>query len=368
MKPIDRLLERYGEFIAVNPYKMLAVIVVISLAASVGYQLLSMKSMNQEDMLPEDIPVVESMNYIGDEFGGTETANIVVQIRPGKQVTDVRKSKIVRYMDLLARRIQLLEDVQSASSVGDLVDLNGRIPKSDNEIKNRLRENARSSLYVSEDYSTALIRLSLSEGYDEDQLYSRLEGVLKRVDTPEGVESQITGNIAVGHSMKKQVAPDMQKTSKYSLIGVLLVVLLLFRSLRFGLISLLAIGFGLVWTFGLLGLIGLSISSQTAGAASMIMGIGIDFGIQLVNRFKLELEEKSISESMVQTIKRVATPIATTTLAALIGLQAMSMGKLTILSELGRIMSLGVLSCMIAALTVIPTALVLTEKYFGGDK
>ena len=51
-----------------------------------------------------------------------------------------------------------------------------------------------------------------------------------------------------------------------------------------------------------------------------------------------------------------------TTLAALIGFRAMSLGQLTLLADLGNMMSYGVLFCFIAAITVIPSMLVINER------
>jgi len=94
----------------------------------------------------------------------------------------------------------------------------------------------------------------------------------------------------------------------------------------------------------------------------MIMGIGIDFGIQVVNRFRQERKKHGIEKAMEITLSSVFIPMLITTLAALIGFRAMSLGKLTLLGDLGNMMSLGVLFCFIAAISVVPSALVISEK------
>jgi len=98
----------------------------------------------------------------------------------------------------------------------------------------------------------------------------------------------------------------------------------------------------------------------------MIMGIGIDFGIQTVMRFRNELSEvvhiADIESAMSTTLNNVIMPMATTTLAALIGFKAMSMGQLTLMAELGTMMSYGITACFFAAITVVPALLVILEK------
>jgi predicted RND superfamily exporter protein len=129
--------------------------------------------------------------------------------------------------------------------------------------------------------------------------------------------------------------------------------------------------FGTLWTMGYVGLIGMGLSSQTSGVTSMIMGIGIDFGIQLVTRYRLELANLSAlkvqhphlghKDAMAVTLNNVIIPMLTTTLAALIGFQAMSLGRLTFLGDMGTMMSYGVAASMVAAITIVPAIILIID-------
>ena len=106
----------------------------------------------------------------------------------------------------------------------------------------------------------------------------------------------------------------------------------------------------------------MGINVATSGVISMIMGIGIDFGIQIITRFKQELKNNEKREAMRITINGIFMPMFITTLAALIGFRAMSLGQLKLMGEMGTIMSLGVAFCMLAAITIVPSILVLFTK------
>ncbi|MCD6381612.1 MAG: MMPL family transporter [Candidatus Aenigmarchaeota archaeon] len=218
--------------------------------------------------------------------------------------------------------------------------------------------------YVSKDYTTTIIRINLGEMNDEKRknFVEELKYIIDETEKPAGLNVGITGGPVVSIELRKQIMPTMQKTSMFSLIGIFIIVSLLFLSIRRGIISLLAIGFGIIWVYGTLGILGLPISSTMSGGISMIMGIGIDFGIQVVNRFRQERKKNKVEKAIKITFSNVFTPMLITTLAALIGFRAMSLGQLTLLSDLGNMMSLGVLFCFIAAVTVIPAILVISEK------
>ena len=218
--------------------------------------------------------------------------------------------------------------------------------------------------YVSDDYKASIIRISLAEMSEEkrEEFVDELENIIEETEKPAGLKLGLTGEPVISKELRKQVLPTMQKTSMLSLISIFIIVCILFLSLRYGIISLLAIGFGVVWVYGTLGLLGMPINPTMSGGMSMIMGIGIDFGIQVVNRFRQERKKHGIEKAMEITLSSVFIPMLITTLAALIGFRAMSLGKLTLLGDLGNMMSLGVLFCFIAAITVIPSVLILSER------
>jgi predicted RND superfamily exporter protein len=192
--------------------------------------------------------------------------------------------------------------------------------------------------------------------------------VLEETLATPGITAEVTGSFATSVVMSEKTMPDMEKTSTYSLIGIIFVILMLFRSIKYSGISLMAILFGNIWTFGILGTFNMTMSSMSAGVLSMIMGIGIDFGIQIVARFRQELKRARYDEAMVATICGVTVPMLTTTIAALIGFRAMSLGRLTMMAEMGTIMSLGVFLCMAAAMTIVPSLLVISEKHLSSNK
>jgi predicted RND superfamily exporter protein len=51
--------------------------------------------------------------------------------------------------------------------------------------------------------------------------------------------------------------------------------------------------------------------------------------------------------------------MVTTVIAAIVGFQALKFGRLTFMAGMGTMVSIGLVSCMVAAMTVVPVALVL---------
>lgn len=373
MKTIKEILTCYGQLITNHPFMIIAVMVLFSIAVSTQVSNLTMTSMETKTLLPQGTEVVESMDYLEDEFGGTDSGMVVIQIDPREngsdEPRDVRDYRVVSYMDVLAQKILKLDGISSAGSAADLIkSSDGRIPKDKDTIRSDLSASAQASNYISKDYAMALVRFTLTDDADEEQVMSDIDTLLGETLSPPGIKAETTGSFAASVVMQEKTMPDMEKTSTYSLVGIIFVILLLFGSIRYSAISLMAILFGNVWTFGVMGTLHMTMSSISTGVLSMIMGIGIDFGIQIVARFRQELKRNRYDEAMVQTICGVTVPMLTTTVAALIGFRAMSLGRLTMMAEMGNIMSLGVFMCMTAALTIVPSLLIISEKYFNSKK
>ncbi|MFW6226383.1 MAG: MMPL family transporter, partial [bacterium] len=280
-----------------------------------------------------------------------------------------RHPDVVSYTHKLSELSKTLEYVDSSTSSGTLFwDLMSRNPNSLKEVIDLIQQNSMFYDFISSDYEMSLVRISLSGDYDVEVVVDDLQQLILEVEKPSGIEVNIAGEVATGPIVSSYIGPDMAKTSQFSIFGILIVLFLVFTSIRYAIKPLFVIGFGVLWTFGYIGLLGMGLSSATSGAISMIMGIGIDFGIQIIMRFRYELKNNLPKKAMEFTMQSVLLPMFTTTVAALIGFQAMSLGELTVLKELGEIMSYGVFFCFLSAITVVPVLSVLGENLFSKIK
>ena len=225
-------------------------------------------------------------------------------------------------------------------------------------------EDSYSSSYISSDATMSLIRIQFNEDSSKyaKEIEKQLQDILDQTSKPSGISVKLAGETVKQPILQKLTGKDMSTTSFFSLLGIVLILLFVFRSFKDGLLPLSTIIFGVVWALGFTSLIGMGISSMTSGVISMIMGIGIDFGIQVITRFKQELKTKNKRKAMENTLNNIFVPMLITTLSALIGFRAMSLGQLKMMGEMGTIMSFGVVFCMTAAVTVVPSLLILLER------
>ncbi len=331
------------------------------------------KGMRYKDMLPEGEEVVDTYYLVEDQFAGSfAETTVAIEIAPeyanSNEVRDVRDPRVLRFADAITQRAKTIEGATDARSAADIVKMfnGGRVPSSLREVKEILSNEMAEELakdYISDDYRMTLVRIYFLDDVDAEDAERELEGILS-MSPPPGVKVEFTGDpVPMVPVMRRLSQETMQKTSIASISAIIILLIVLFASVRFGLTPLLTILCGTIWTYGILFIAGYEISPHTSGVLSMIMGIGIDFGIQVAKRFRYELQFAAKRDAMRETVSSVFLPMCITTIAAIIGFQSLSLvSRLPFMSEMGTMMSLGVACCMLAALTVVPATLLLIVR------
>jgi len=372
-------LEKYSELITRHPFTVIVIMLLVTAYAIQMIGTIETKKSDMKSMLPKDVDSITTLDSIENEFGSTNFALFAIEIDPAyigsDEVRDVRDPRVLLYLNQLselAMHTEKVIEVTSAATV--LKSINqGRLPQSEREVRELAGKNGLLDNYISKDYTIALVKIQTTDDVDLKSLEFELDKIVNELPRPPGITTTLGGVAMESVVMEKNIGPDMAKTSIYSLIGILIIILVLFRSIKYGFTPMSTIIFGTVWAMGFVGFIGMGMSSQTSGVLSMIMGIGIDFGIQVVTRYRFEmanipgLKERHPNldlgpkDAMAVTLNNVIVPMLTTTLAALIGFEAMSLGKLTFLGDMGTIMSYGVAASMVAAITIVPALIIIFD-------
>jgi len=137
-------------------------------------------------------------------------------------------------------------------------------------------------------------------------------------------------------------------------VGILLVSVLLwldFRSLRYMVLANLQVLFGVVWMLGVMSLAGVQMNFINCFVATMILGVGVDYGIHLIHRMRLN--GGVVDSGVMETGKAVAMAAMTN----IVGFGSLALSNYPGLRSVGIISSVGSLACLLTALTLLPAAL-----------
>ena len=140
------------------------------------------------------------------------------------------------------------------------------------------------------------------------------------------------------------------------LASVLIVVLLLLdlRSPYRVALALLPVVLGTLWLVGLMGATGTTFNLANLIAIPLILGVGIDSGVHLIHRQRIESNEP-IAVVLAQTGRAILIASLTT----MIGFGSLVLANHRGIASLGLLLLLGVGACMVASLVVLPNLLAL---------
>jgi len=145
---------------------------------------------------------------------------------------------------------------------------------------------------------------------------------------------------------------------KLTLIGFLLVNILLFlafRNIWLVVLSEMPVFLSFLVVLGFMGALGITINFMNVIVFVMLFGIGTDYSIHLIHRYKR-------GEDIGLMASDTGSAVLLAGLTTFVGFGSMGFSSYRGLSSLGVVTSLGVLTCVILTITILPTFFRLYEK------
>ncbi len=171
--------------------------------------------------------------------------------------------------------------------------------------------------------------------------------------------------VANSHS-SNLVEEDMVKLMPIIALLIIVFLFIAFRNIRSIIISFTALGVGVTWTYGTMGYMGIALNTLNMTIVPLIMGVGIDYAIHMINEF---LEHKSHgstdAEAFQEAGSRAGLAMFIATLTTVLGLVVMMISPSLLMAQLGFLSAIAIAAIFVLTITFIPAALALlggTEK------
>ena len=105
--------------------------------------------------------------------------------------------------------------------------------------------------------------------------------------------SQLTGQDAINVAINRKLADEQTRSMIVAILLVLATLTVIFGSSIYGFLTMIPVGFVLMWEPGFLVALDIPLSVITISIASIMIGIGIDYGVHITHRFREEMAEGS---------------------------------------------------------------------------
>jgi uncharacterized protein len=170
------------------------------------------------------------------------------------------------------------------------------------------------------------------------------------------VDPNITGTPVQLYEYEELLKDSYLEAAQYSLMAIALMVLIHFRSLGAVVLALLPVGVGTLWLAGLMGWLGIPVNLANIMTLPLVIGIGVTNGIQILNRFAEERTPNILARS-------TGKAVLVSGLTAIAGFGSLIIAKHRGIHSLGCVMAIGIATCMIAGLTLVPALLNLLNRW-----
>lgn len=238
-----------------------------------------------------------------------------------------------------------------------------RIPERPEEVRAlwsqyaRLEGAERLRQRVAADHTRALVTVFLrgASYADFKRLAAGLDAYERRHLAPHGLTLRLAGDAAVSQAMIAAVVRTQVGSLALSLLGIFALTALLNRSALWGLCCALPPSFAVLLSFAAMGWLGIPLGVATSMFAGMTLGVGVDYSIHLLARWRrLHAAGLPREEALAATLSAVGPAIAIDAASVGLGFAVLLLSQVPVNARLGGLLVLCVASCLAATLLVVP--------------
>jgi predicted exporter len=194
---------------------------------------------------------------------------------------------------------------------------------------------------------------ALWEGPGIDAFAGAVREAAAAVDPP----GRVAGSVPLTADILSSIRRDGPLASGAAFLGVAMVVALLFRWHTTTAYVVGALGVGVLWLLASTMALGVKINFANFIAFPITFGIGVDYAVNVVSRFVSEGEK-----DVARAVRSTGSAVALCSLTTIIGYSSLLLAENRALYLFGVIAVLGEISCLTAALTVLPAVLEWTTR------
>jgi len=210
--------------------------------------------------------------------------------------------------------------------------------------------------FVTKDYQQALLWLQMTSGDNQHttKVVNWTENYLTKHPLPNGVSYQWAGKSYLNIVWQDAMVNGMVDSLLSSFVIVFLMMALLFRSLKYGILAMLPLTLTISMIYGLIGWLGKDYDMPIAVLSALTLGLSIDFAIHFLQRAReLEKEFGSLAQSLSIMFQEPSRAISRNAIVIAIGFTPL------LLSPLMPYITVGFFLASIMALSALVTLILL---------
>ena len=350
--------------------------------------------LNPADNFHKRTPIRIADMILNEKFGGTSQYNVVIK---GKDADDIKDPAVLYKMERIQDELKGLNGVGKVVSIVDFIKRMNQsmhdgdpayysIPDSKDLVAQYLLLYSFSGggdeldSFVTYDFKDGqiLLQMKSQSGYLTQDVVETVE----RFERKEHGETRIAGIITTGLAMLVKEYNRIIVTSQiqsfiFSFAMCFFVTVGIFRSFKLGIYSMVPLLIPITLDFGIMGASGITLNAATATVASIDIGLGIDYCIHFLSRYRHEIRlGRTVEDAIDVTLNTTGRAIIYNALALSAGFLVLVPSQFAVISQMGILVAVDMMTISFSALTFLPASIMLfppkllkdtSDKYVSAD-
>jgi uncharacterized protein len=150
-------------------------------------------------------------------------------------------------------------------------------------------------------------------------------------------------------------------------VAIMVVILLVLFDVRWRLLPLAVILIGVVWAFGLAGYLGIPLSVVTIAGLPVMLGVGIDYAIQMHSRIEEEVIIDRASHPIQETSRNLGPALLVVTFDAIFAFAALRFAQVPMIRHFGLLLAVGIAAICLCSI-IMPLSILGIREYRSPTK
>jgi len=342
---------------------------------------------NLVELYSDDVPIGQAYDIVDEHMMGTGNMIIVVNTGESDAITD---PAVLKAMSRLQNQVKesYSKYIIRTNSLADLVKETHAIMQDDEQYRtipdsqitvsqllylfNSANPEERRAL-VSDDYSKSHISIQLKNA-GSNEYAEFFEGIRKDIDNEfdtlkdryPNLDVEITGTFAMMMRLADDLSRNQFKSLAIAAVVISCLLMVTLGSLQAGAMSIVPNLIPATLAFGLMGLFGIPLDTDTLMIAPLIIGIAVDDTIHFISHYRMSLaENNNMRLALVGAIKEVGQAVTFTTLILGFGFFMLTFSDYLGLAKIGGFGSLAIFVALLCDLLFFPALIMIFKPKFG---
>lgn len=377
-------LRAVAKFATRNARAVMAVVAVLMVLAGIGMSRLRVDT-NHINFFSERHELSTSAKILDNRLAGIYTFQVFLEGAPDS----MQQPDILKRMDRLSQALDGLPFVRKTTSLADYVkrihrELNdGRpeahvVPDSSQQIAQELLvfglgDEGRAELerVAASDFSKAQVTVKLAS-MSSDLVFRQVQEadrLAQEIFAGSGVTANVTGSGRLFSMLDHYLVRSQISSFATAFVTVFAVIFLVFRSWKFGLLSIAPNLVPVFAVFGVMGWLGISLNVATVMVASVALGVVDDDTIHFISRYRRETRGGATTDEAIETATTQEGRAAlTTAIINCCAFAVLSLSEYRPSGWFGGLLALTMVMAFLAEVFILPATIKLFPGLFGADR